>query len=228
MAVDLSGYQTAVGICQCVKLDIPDYGVLRLSTYHKAINIAEPDGITYQYDPAGILLSISEGVSELRASAVETSIGLSGIPTQYAVGVQAVKIRGSRVDIYRVFTDPVTDAVLAISGNPVFMFRGIVTNYGFSETFNEFSNDSSLIVNLSCSSLVDMLNTKIAGRRTNSESQRQYYPSDTSFDRVTNLIGRPFDFGGPVKTQAQVTQPNSNTPQNAVGVQDSTSGGDGP
>jgi hypothetical protein len=213
MAVDLSGYQTAVGVCQCVKLDIPSYGVLRLSTYHKPINLTEPDGIVYQYEAAGVFLSISESVSELRASSVETSIALSGIPIQYAQIVQAQRIKGSRIDVYRVFTDPVTDQVLAISGNPVFMFRGIVSNYGFSETFNEFSLDATLVVNLSCTSLVEMLNTKITGRRTNSESMRQYYPSDTSFDRVTNLIGRPFDFGAPVKsavtqTTQPVTQPN--------------------
>jgi hypothetical protein len=169
MAVDLSGYQSAVGVCQCVRLDIPSYGVLRLSTYHKAINIVEPDGITYQYDAAGTLMSISEGVSELRASAIETVIGLSGIPVQYAITVQAQRLRGSRVDVYRVFTDPITDQVLNITGNPVFMFRGIVSNYGFQEQFNQFSEDSSLIVTLSCQSLVDMLNTKITGRRTNAE-----------------------------------------------------------
>lgn len=217
MTVDLSGYQTSVGVCQCVKLDIPSYGVLRLSTYHRAINITEPDGLVYQYDAAGVLMSVSEGVSELRASSVETSVGLSGIPIQYAQVVQAQRIKGSRIDIYRVFTDPITDAVLAISGNPVFMFRGIVSNYGFSEQFNEFSRDSSLVVNLSCTSLVDMLNTKIQGRRTNGESMRQFYPSDTSFDRVTNIIGRPFDFGGPVKSGInQTTQPNNNTPDNSV------------
>jgi hypothetical protein len=210
MAVDLSGYQTAVGVCQCVKLDIPSYGVLRLSTYHKPINLTEPDGIVYQYEAAGVFLSISESVSELRASSVETSIALSGIPIQYAQIVQAQRIKGSRIDVYRVFTDPVTDQVLAITGNPVFMFRGIVSNYGFSETFNEFSLDATLVVNLSCTSLVDMLNTKITGRRTNSESMRQFYPSDTSFDRVTNLIGRPFDFGAPVKAAvSQTTQPVS-------------------
>jgi len=226
MSVDLSGYQTAVGVCQCVKLDIPGYSVLRLSTYHKAINIVEPDGVTYQYEPAGILLSISEGVSELRASSVETSVALSGIPIEYAQGVQAVRIRGSRIDIYRVFTDPVTDTVLSIAGNPVFMFRGVVTNYGFSESFNEFSSDASLSVNLSCSSLVDMLNTKITGRRTNGESMREFYDSDTSFDRVVDLIGRPFDFGAPIKSSVkQTTQPNTGSSDNNTIVQDT--GGDG-
>jgi hypothetical protein len=56
-----------------------------------------------------------------------------------------------------------------------------------------------------------MLNTKITGRRTNQESMNQFYPSDSSFNRITNLIGRPFDFGAPVtKTAAtQVSTPAS-------------------
>jgi hypothetical protein len=90
------------------------------------------------------------------------------------------------------------------------MFQGVVTNYGFSEQYNEWSTESSLIINLSCSSLVDMLNTKITGRRTNQESMNQFYPSDSSFNRITNLVGRPFDFGAPV-TKTAGTQVNNST-----------------
>lgn len=210
MSINLSCY-SSVGVCLCVRLDIPDYGVLRLSTFHKAIDITESDGFVYSYSPAGILMSVSESVGELRASSVETAVGLSGIPIEYAQGVQAVRIKGSRIEIRRVFTDPLTDNPLAITGNPIFMFQGVVTNYGFSEQYNEFSLDSSLVINLSCSSLVDMLNTKITGRRTNQESMTQFYPGDSSFNRITNLIGRPFDFGATVTKTAQVTQPMTST-----------------
>lgn len=218
MSINLSGY-SSVGVCLCVKVDIPEYGVLRLSTFHKAITITENDGFNYSYAPAGVLMSVSEGISELRATSVETAIGLSGIPVEYAITVQAARLKGSRVEIRRVFTDPITDNPLTIAGNPVFMFQGVVTNYGFSEQYNEFSDESSLVINLSCASLVDMLNTKIAGRRTNQESMNQFYPSDSSFNRITNLIGRPFDFGAPVTktTTTQVTQPSSSVTNDYVG-----------
>jgi hypothetical protein len=215
MSINLSGY-SSVGVCLCVRLDIPSYGVLRLSTFHKAITITESDGIDYEYSAAGILMSVSESVSELRATSVETAVGLSGIPIEYAQGIQTVRIKGSRIEIRRVFTDSLTDAPLVIAGNPIFMFQGVVTNYGFSETYNEFSLDSSLIINLSCSSLVDMLNTKITGRRTNQESMTQFYPSDSSFNRITNLIGRPFDFGNTNVTKKQVTQPASSVANDFV------------
>jgi hypothetical protein len=221
MSVDLSGYDTAVGICQCVKLDIPGYGIIRLSTYHRPINLIESDGISYEYSAAGILLNISEGVSELRASSFETVVGLTGIPPIYAVTVQATQLRGSRIDIYRVFTDPVTDAVLAIAGNPVFMFRGVVVNYGFSETINEFSQDASLVISLNCASLVDMLKNKITGRRTNNESMVQFYPTDTSFDEITKLIGKPFDFGAP-----PTASPAAPTVNNSIDTTNDNSSGD--
>jgi hypothetical protein len=210
MSINLSGY-SSVGVCLCVRLDIPEYGVLRISTFHKSISITEDDGISYAYAPAGVLMSVSEGVSELRATSVETAIGLSGIPVEYAITVQAARLKGSRIEIRRVFCDAITDNPLAIAGNPVFMFQGVVTNYGFSEQYNEFSDESSLVINLSCSSLVDMLNTKITGRRTNQESMNQFYPSDSSFNRITNLIGRPFDFGAPVTktTATQVSTPTT-------------------
>jgi hypothetical protein len=217
MSINLSGY-SSVGVCLAVRLEISSEDVLRLSTFHKAITITESDGFDYSYLPAGILMSVSESVNELRASSVETAIGLSGIPIEYAQGVQALRIKGSRVEIRRVFTDPLTDAPLAIAGNPIFMFQGVVTNYGFSEQYNEFSLDSSLVINLSCSSLVDMLNTKITGRRTNNESMLQFYDTDTSFNRITNLIGRPYDFGAPVTktTATQVTQPESSVTNDFV------------
>lgn len=209
MSINLSGY-SAVGVCMCVKVDIPDYGAIRLSTFHKPINVTEADGFSYEYAAAGILMNVSESASELRASSLETVVGLSGIPTVYAQTVQATRLKGSRVEIRRVFLDAVSDTPLAIAGNPVFMFQGIVSNYGFSETFNEFSEDSSLVINLNCASLVDMLKSKVSGRRTNQESMTYFYPGDTSFNRVTNLIGRPFDFGAPVKSgQTQVTQTNT-------------------
>ena len=196
MAIDLSGYDQ-VGAAMFVRLDIPGTGILRLSNYHKPVSLTESDGSDYTYDQVGILLQIGDTMNELRASTNEVSVGLSGIPVSYAVGIQQVKLKGSQIDIRRVFMDPVTDEILDIAGNPVIAFRGVVNNYGFSEQFNQFSDSSSIAINVSCSSIVDVLENKLAGRRTNKEDMRKFYPSDTSFDRVTEIAGRAFNFGRP-------------------------------
>jgi hypothetical protein len=200
MAINLSGYGS-VGVAFCVRVDIPGIAILRLTDYHGNLNIEESDGVTYEYAAAGTFLGISDSTQDLRATGQETVISLSGIPISYAVGVQALRIKGSDVDVRRVFLDSITDSVLDIAGNPVIMFRGAVSNYGFSETFNEFSQDSSLVITLACKSIIDVLRAKITGRRTNREDMRASSVAagigftDTSFDRVTVISNRPFDFG---------------------------------
>lgn len=224
MAIDLSG-RGSVGVVLAVRLQIPDLDIIRLSTWNRPLSITEQDGTAYSYGGAGILLSVGETTQELRATSNETAIGLSGIPIEYAIAVQQQRLKGSLVTIYRVFTDPTTDAVLSIAGNPVIMFKGAVSNYGFSEQFNEFSQDSSLVINLSCSSIIDVLQTKFTGRRTNREDMRFYFPTDPSFDRVSVISNRPFDFGVDPKIQGRTPGSNRTTTQNNVSGPSSGAGG---
>jgi hypothetical protein len=224
MSIDLSGRGT-VGVAVAIRVDIPDLEVIRLSTWHRPLAIQEQDGNVYTYGGAGILLSVGETTQELRATSNETSVGLSGIPITYAITVQQQRLKGSLITIYRVFTDPVTDEPLTIAGNPVIMFKGAVSNYNFSEQFNEFSRDASLSINLICSSIIDVLQTKIAGRRTNKDDMRFYYPTDPSFDRVTVISNRPFDFGVDPKVKGQTAGSNRTTTQTQASdavVQDDT------
>ena len=205
MSIDLSGRGT-VGAALAVRVDIPGLDVIRLSTWHRPLEIEESDGNVYSYAGAGILLTVSETTQELRATTNEITVQLSGIPVNYALLVQQQRFKGSRLDIRRVFTDAVTDEPLSIAGNPVIMFRGIVTNYSFSEQFNQFSRDATLTIGIEAASIIDVLQTKIVGRRTNPEGMRQFYPTDQSFDRVSNISGRPFDFGVDPKIKGEQTR----------------------
>lgn len=211
MSINLSAYGE-VGVALCVRLDIPGAEVLRLTTFPKPISIEESDGNTYVYDQVGTLLSITDSAQELRATGNTLTVGLSGIPLEYAINIQTYRIKGSEIDIRRVFCHSVTMAPLAIAGNPAITFRGIVTNYGFQETYNEFSTDSSLTITIDCASIIDVLQTKITGRRTNKESMAYFYPGDLSFDRVALLTGKPFDFGVDPGTQGRGTTTTTVTP----------------
>lgn len=196
MAIDLSGYKQ-VGVNLFVRIDLPGSGVLRLSNHYRPVALQESDGNSYTYDQLGMLLNISDTANELKATSSDVTVGLSGIPVSYAVGLQLIRIKGAQIDIRRAFMDPVTDEILDIPGNPVIAFRGIINNYGFSETFNQFSDETSMTINLTCSSIVDVLSSKITGRRTNNEDMRKFYPADSSFSRVTEIAGKAFNFGRP-------------------------------
>jgi hypothetical protein len=60
------------------------------------------------------------------------------------------------------------------------------------------------------SSFKSVLENRIAGRKTNSESWKEYNPTDTSMDRVPSLADRAFSFGQEPKKGA-TTQSQAST-----------------
>ena len=68
-----------------VRIDVPDYAVIRVSDYIYPVTI---DGESYI--PLGRLLALSAGNNELRAAPSELTVTLSGIPN---TSIAVIKIR---------------------------------------------------------------------------------------------------------------------------------------
>jgi hypothetical protein len=149
------------------------------------------------YSSIGHLLSITGTSSELRVSANDLTVSISGIASDSPSLLQIIysRFKGSTINIYRGIIDNSTGALLSTSGNPIGKFKGIITNYTLTEDFNYDGRVSTNTVSFTCASVVDVLERKITGRRTNPESEKQLYPSDLSMDRVPGLVGSYFDFG---------------------------------
>lgn len=150
-----------------------------------------------EYIGVGNLMGITSTSSELRVSGNELTITLSGIPNSSIYEIVNSKIKGCPVRIYRAVFDAVTGNLLTIDGNPMSRFRGFVNNYMLSEEYDVATRTSSNTLVLTCKSTVDVLMNKISGRKTNPESQKLFYPTDVSMDRVPNLENATFDFGAP-------------------------------
>lgn len=192
MALDFSAYPS-IGTALFVRLDVPDYQVLRFSNYYRPYTI---DGELY--NSLGSLMSVSESTSELRLTDQELTITLSGIPTANIDTVLDYKIKGSGVEVYRGIFNANTGALISVSGNPAGKFKGLVNNFGLSEEYAEGGKDSTVTIQLTCTSIVTLLQNKISGRRTNPVDQKYWYPDDLSMDRVPNLADSNFNFGAPV------------------------------
>jgi len=148
------------------------------------------------YVGLGKLLSVSGSNSELRSSGQELTIAISGIPDSAISDITTSSIKGSSVRIIRGLFNAVDGSFLsAITGNPITRFSGYVNNIALDEEYDVESKNSSNTIILSCASNVDVLNNKIAGRRTNSESQKKFFPNDVSMDRVSAIESTYFDFG---------------------------------
>jgi hypothetical protein len=142
-------------------------------------------------------LAITNTVSDLRASPQEISITISGIPSDNIIDILTNKVKGSDVRVYRVFFDSTTGEFLEIAGNPAGKFNGIVNNFDITDELDMGSSTGTIALTLTCSNVVELLNNKVTGRRTNPIDQKLYYPTDLSMDRVPALAKSNFNFGAP-------------------------------
>jgi hypothetical protein len=145
------------------------------------------------YTNIGKLLSISNTVSELRSSASDVSISLSGIPTNSISDLISNQVKGSTVEIYRVFFNPTTHVGITVVGssNVLMKFSGIVSNYAISDSVDVDAQIATTTITLSCSSWVQVLDKKISGRRTNPVD----FPNESSMSRVQALSNSNYNFG---------------------------------
>jgi len=184
----LSTYKS-VETALIVKLELPD-GDLLFSDYNTAL-IA--DGQTVE--GLGRFIAITNTTSELRVSNDTLTLSLSGIPDSSLQSLINSRMKGSYVSVIRVFFDPVTKDFLDIPQNFLGRFFGVVNNYSLDEEWDYTARTSKNTVAIVCSSLVSVLERKYAGRRTNPDDQKKFYPGDLAFDRIPALVNSNFQFG---------------------------------
>jgi hypothetical protein len=173
------------------------------------------------YTPLGGLLAVGIQQRDIRVTSADTSVSLSGIDGNNMYVVLGSLIRGSKLEITRGFYD--NNYTLTSDAK---RFTGIVTNYNISEERQD--QDDNFTITLNASSFKSVLENRIAGRKTNSESWKEYNPTDTSMDRVQSLADRAFDFGKPpvqgattqsqAKTDASQIAQDTNTDQSMYGA----------
>jgi len=194
----ISAAVTATSITHGLLIDL----TVNTSTFYIA-NTYSP--ITYNghsYSALGHFLGITDIQNDLRATNNSLTVTLSGIPSQggetepnWVSAVLSSKIKGSRIEIRRVFFDQNTLAILP--GQVYLRFKGYVSNFSLADSIDSSTLIAATSVSLQCSNINAIIEKRLAGRRTNSEEQGRRYPGDTSMDRVRVISGRAFDFGKP-------------------------------
>jgi hypothetical protein len=170
--------------------------VVRFSNHNTPVNIVESDGQTYSYPAVGTLMNITQMTNELKSSQGDVVITLSGIPSQYMNDIVKNPIKAAPVEIRRAFFDQ-NGTLLAITGNPLLEFVGVVNNFSIDEQWTKGDQNSvTTTIALSCASTLAVLNKQESGRRTNQADLNYWFPGDNAFNRVAQLADAVFDFGG--------------------------------
>jgi hypothetical protein len=176
------------------RIDVPDYAVLRFSNYNRPITINSET-----YTNLGTLVGVTDSTSDIRAVAGTVTVSISGIPNASIAEVMTQQFKGSNIEIWRVFFDANSGQMLNITGNPAGRFQGVITNWSLEEDWQQGSTTTTNRIAFTCSSRVAMLMNKVAGRKTNSQDMRAWYPSDVSMDRVMSLANTNYNFGAVIK-----------------------------
>ena len=185
-----------------VRLQIDDYKTSSSGSYTSEVLRFSDSRTSYtingeSYTGLGNLLGVTNSSSELRASSGELTITISGIPNTSIAEIVNSRIKGSPVTVYRAFFNPSTGAFINFGVEAFGRFFGFVNSYSLTEEYDVDARTASNTIVLICNSSIDVLNNKTAGRRTNPNSQKIFYPNDLSMDRVPTLKNATFDFGAP-------------------------------
>ena len=174
-----------------VRIEISPSNILRFSDLVSSYTL---NGEVYQ--GLGRLMDITSTTSDLRVSGNDVTVTVSGIPNTSISEILNTKIKGAEVKIYRaLFYPDYTNTLIPIDGNPIGRFFGFVNNYQLAEDYDIETRTASNTIIMTCSSVVDVLDNKISGRKTNPASQKSFYPNDRGMDRVPTLVNSVFNFG---------------------------------
>jgi hypothetical protein len=212
----VAGNKSLVINAEFVKLtiynDVNDSGNVTIYTFSSAYQEETIDGQVYS--PMGGLLAVGIQQRDIRVTSADTSISLAGIPSDniYAVLDTEGKIRGSKIDIIRGFYDDTYNLA-----NYAPRFTGIITSYNISEDLDNSTNTDNFTVTLNASSFKQVLENRVAGRKTNKKSWQYYYANDSSMNNVYSISNQDFDFGkAPLKkaaTNSAASQESMSTTQ---------------
>ena len=163
---------------------------------------------TNTYEALAGFLTVSEIQSNITNANDEIQVGISAIPANYIAAVLGEPIKGGEINIYRAFFDYKTQEI--ITGEVYRRFTGIISNYAVQEDLSVDgpSPDVSHTISIIASSIMGVLENRVAGRRTNKQDYKIVWPelgnsaSDPSMDRVEVLFNSSFDFGKKYVAQA--------------------------
>ncbi len=148
------------------------------------------------FQSVGTLLAIGQVQRDIKSTANDTTVTLSGIDTAMLGFVLGQNVKGSPIQLWHGFFD--TNGALITTGGTGGLyqyFSGIVTSFSISEQWMEDARMYVGAISVSASSIQLILQNRIAGRYTNNSSWQFYNSGDTSMDRVPFIETINYQFG---------------------------------
>jgi hypothetical protein len=151
------------------------------------------------FDAVGVLMKVGDVQRDIKSTANETTVTLTGIDTAMLGYVLGQTVKGSYIQMWHGFYD--TNGALITSGGTGGLyqfFSGYITSFSIQEQWMEEARGYIGTISISASSTQLILQNRTAGRYTNDDSWQFYSLGDQSMNRVPYVSTINYFFG---KTQ---------------------------
>jgi hypothetical protein len=169
-------------------------GAYLMTTAPSNMTVPAVDAAPFQ--SVGTFLAIGQIQRDIKSTANDTTISLSGIDTSMLGFVLGQNVKGSPIQLWHGFFD--TDGALITTGGTGGLyqyFSGIITSFAISEQWMDEARMYVGTISVSASSIQLILQNRIAGRYTNNSSWQFYNSTDTSMNRVPFIETINYQFG---------------------------------
>lgn len=148
------------------------------------------------FNAVGVLIQVGEAQRDIKSTANETTVTLTGIDTAMLGFVLGQEVKGAQLELWHGFFD--TDGALISTGGTGGLyqfFNGYISSFSISEQWMEDVRMYVGTITVSASSIQLILQNRIAGRYTNNNSWQFYNSGDTSMNRVNFIQSINYQFG---------------------------------
>ncbi len=166
----------------------------RFATTPTAITVPAVDALPFT--ALGQLVKVGNATRDIKSTANETTVTLTGIdPTMLAL-VLGTEIKGAQLEMWHGFFNANGELLTTGGTGGLYQFfNGYVNSFGISEQWYEEVRGYLGTITVSASSIQLILQNRLAGRYTNNNSWQFYAPNDTSMNRVAFIQTINYAFG---------------------------------
>jgi hypothetical protein len=180
-----------------VRMTIGKVGAQNIYTFCNAAAPITVDGITFSN--LGALLTVSDVQKDIRSTSDDLTISLTGIDPTVVGIILGANVKGSLVEVWRGFFDSNNQIITTPTTQFFKRYQGIINNISISEQFDTEKRIRVATCSVACSSMRRVLENLMSGIKTNQNAWQNFYPNDTSMNRVATISTTYFDFGQPPK-----------------------------
>lgn len=146
------------------------------------------------------LIGIGDVPRDIKSTAAETTVSLSGIDTTMLGMVLDEKIKGSQLEMWHGFFDTNNELITTGGTGGLYkFFTGFITSFNITEQWMEAIRSYTGVITVSASSIQIILQNRTAGRYTNNNAWQFFNPTDTSMNRVPFIETISYPFGKDAK-----------------------------